>query len=104
MAFLAAAELDIDACISFYGTALEDCLDAVPRMSCPIMLHYGGKDRFISKESVDEIAGALAGRPHTEIFTYPEANHGFYTRGNAEDMALAHERTAVFLKAAFTKA
>jgi carboxymethylenebutenolidase len=57
----------------------------------------------ISKDSVEQIAGALADRPHTDIFTYPEANHGFYTRGSAEDMALAHERTAAFLKAAFAK-
>lgn len=101
LSFLAAADLDIDAAVAFYGTALERHLDIVPRMRCPLMLQYGGKDRFIPADAVAQIAGALKGRSNAYVHTYPDADHGFYTRGRAQDIALAHQRTLAFLDVAF---
>lgn len=103
LAFLAASQLPVDAAVSFYGTALEQHLATVAKMHCPIMLHYGGKDRFIPKEVVAQIADALAARQHQEVHVYPEGDHGFYTRGRPEDIALAHQRTAEFLGVVFGK-
>jgi carboxymethylenebutenolidase len=103
LAFLAASRLPVDAAISFYGTDLEQHLDSIPDMHCPIMLHYGGKDRFIPQELVARIADALAAHERRDVYIYPEANHGFYTRGRAEDIDLAHRRTAGFLRVAFDK-
>jgi carboxymethylenebutenolidase len=101
IAFLAASRLQVDAAISFYGTDLEQHLDSVPKINCPIMLHYGGKDRFIPQELVAQIAGRLAAHGHKEVHIYPEGNHGFYTRGRPEDIDLARRRTAEFLRTAF---
>lgn len=103
LAFDAAADLSVDAAVSFYGTELEQHLDRIPRMQCPIILHYGGKDRFIPADIVAQITTALAEYDRKDVYTYPEADHGFYTRGRPEDIALAHQRTAEFLNAAFAK-
>lgn len=101
LAFLAASRLQVDAGICFYGTDLEQHLDSVPKINCPIMLHYGGKDRFIPQELVARITGELATHGRKDVYVYPEGNHGFYTRGRPEDIDLAHRRTAEFLCAAF---
>lgn len=103
LAFLAASRLPVDAAISFYGTELEQHLDSIPKMHCPIILHYGGKDRFIPQDIVAQIADALAAQGRKDVHVYPEGNHGFYTRGRPEDIDLAHRRTAEFLRNAFDR-
>lgn len=103
LAFLAAARLPVDAAISFYGTALEDHLDEIPKMRCPVQLHYGGRDRFIPTEIVGRIAGALTAHRPADVHVYAEGDHGFYTRGRPEDIALAHQRAADFLRTAFAE-
>lgn len=101
LSFLAASQLDLDASVAFYGTALERHLDTIPKLRCPVMLQYGGKDRFIPNDVVAEIAGALSAQLDAQTLSYPDADHGFYTRGRPQDIALAHERTLKFLDDAF---
>ncbi|CAB3707661.1 Carboxymethylenebutenolidase [Achromobacter deleyi] len=100
LAFRAAATLDIDAAVTFYGVGVEAHLDEADRLACPLMLHYGGRDRYAPPAAVDQIEAALPPAPLAVLHRYPEADHGFYTRGGGMDADIAHERTQRFLQQA----
>lgn len=100
LAYRAAANLDIDAAVTFYGVGVEAHLDEAARLACPLMLHYGGRDRYASADAVDQIEAALPPAPRAVLHRYPQADHGFYTRGAGADADTAHERTQRFLQQA----
>ena len=78
LAVLGAEDRHVASAISLYGVGIENDLAALDRAQCPLQLHYGGKDRFISESAVAAIEQASAGR-NIEIFVYAEANHGFFS-------------------------
>ncbi len=73
---------------------------AAEEPSCPVMLHFGGKDTHIGPEQIEAVRAA---HPEVTIYEYPEAEHGFNcdARGsyNPEAAKLARERTLAFLQA-----
>lgn len=99
LAYRCAARLDIDAAVGFYGVGIEEHLAEASALRCPLMLHYGGRDRYAPPAAVDRIEAALPSAPRAVLYRYPQADHGFYTRGNAEDADVAHARTQQFLQA-----
>ncbi len=68
--------------------------------SCPVMLHFGGKDTHIGPEQMQAVRLA---HPEVTIFLCPEAEHRFNCDArasyNPEAAALARGRTLEFLKA-----
>ncbi|MDP1818310.1 MAG: dienelactone hydrolase family protein [Acidimicrobiales bacterium] len=82
LAFAAAAlsEVDgrgIDAAVSYYGSATNEQLDLLDRVTCPLLFHYGDSDPFIPLEKVVEVERAAEGRPDVEVLRYPGAGHAF---------------------------
>lgn len=79
---------------------------ATEEPSCPVMLHFGGKDTHIGPEQIEAVRAAHGTHDDGEevtIFVYDEAEHGFNCdmRGsyNPEAAKLARERSLAFLKA-----
>ena len=101
LAYLAATLATVDAAVAFYGVGIEKRLDAAAAIRCPLMLHFGDQDPYVSDQSREQIANALANKA-VQSHLYPGANHGFYTRGQAADIELARQRTNAFLKRALT--
>lgn len=103
LAYLAATRLGADAAVSYYGKGIEDRLEEGGRLACPLMLHFGGADRFIPQAVVDRIEHAFAGKRNVQVFRYPGVDHGF----NSEDRkaynpavaATAMQRTLGLLEA-----
>jgi carboxymethylenebutenolidase len=90
LAYRAASHCSIDAASGFYGVGIDRTLDEASRLRCPLQLHFGGKDTYIPPPVVSAISTALAGVPQTEIFVYPEADHGFFNEKRPDyDAALA---------------
>ena len=91
LAWLSATRLGVDAAVCYYGGQIIDFVDGSPQ--CPVMLHFGEKDAFITSEHVETIRQAHQGVP---IFTYP-AGHGFNCEQRAdydeESATLARSRT-----------
>jgi carboxymethylenebutenolidase len=92
-----ACELDgLSAAVAYYGggTTTPDEIKRKPK--CPVLAHYGDKDKHISVESVEAFRKA---HPEVEVHLY-EADHGFNCdhRGswNAEAAKLARERSLAF--------
>jgi len=90
LSFLIAANFpnDITAAVSFYGGGLAgenmrggqtlNPVDEAPKVRCPILLFYGGKDQFILPEHVEKFTGRLKelGK-NFRSKVYESAGHGF---------------------------
>jgi len=83
----------IAAAAPFYGMVLDEWIDAIPNITVPIHLFFGGADPFIPLERVQQIESRFQelDKRYT-LKIYPEANHGFfcherssYNRTAAED-------------------
>jgi carboxymethylenebutenolidase len=54
-------------------------LDVAANLNCPVLGLYGGQDRGIPIETVEQMRAAIAGaQKNSEIHVYPEAGHGFF--------------------------
>ena len=100
LAYLAAATAGVGAAVSFYGGGIQDHLERVASIRCPMQFHYAEKDHAIPLEAVEKVKAAFAGKD-AEFWIYPGAGHGFncWDRSayHAPSAALAHGRTLVFL-------
>ncbi|MDB5848052.1 MAG: hypothetical protein JWP29_1804 [Rhodoferax sp.] len=96
LAYLAAARLPVDASIAFYGVGIEKKLDEAGDLKQPLLMYFGGKDRYAPPAVRARIEAATAGNPRVEVRVYEEADHGFYTRGAAEVIASAHAEAKAF--------
>ena len=96
MAFLAAARVNIDAAVAYYGGGISQQLAHIPRV--PVMFHFGEKDTHIPLSAVDEIK---AGYPRGIYHLYP-AEHGFNCTDRASFDAqcakLALDRSVEFFR------
>jgi len=102
ISYLAAAAGGVDAAVCFYATDIVKELDRLPDVRVPLSIHYGGADRFIPSENVDKVRAEVEGRRKGEVFVYPGAEHGFYTRGADADRHAAHERVLLLLLGAIS--
>jgi carboxymethylenebutenolidase len=80
-AFLAAAQLDVQAAAGFHPTQIGASLDAAPAISVPLSLHYGGNDPVTPPEEIAATRAALAGKPGIEIMVHPGVGHNFSLEG-----------------------
>jgi carboxymethylenebutenolidase len=97
VAHVAASELALDAAVSYYGGGVAKMLDKKPR--CPILYHFGDRDASIPPADIEKIKNA---NPHSTLFVYPGAGHGFNCDERASyspsDAKLAFERSLEFLR------
>lgn len=101
-AWVAAAELDFDAQINFYGSHIPARLDYTPR--CPTMMHYGDADQVVPVPDIEKICAA---HPTVTIHIYPGAGHAFFNpeqdSHDADAASLALSRSVDFLNARFAQ-
>ena len=95
VAYLAAARLNIDAAVAYYGGGINRYTAEKPRV--PVMFHFGEKDTHIPQSAVGEIKAAY---PQGIYHLYP-ADHGFNCTDRASfepaSAKLALERSLEFL-------
>lgn len=100
LAFAAAATAGVDAAVAFYGGGIQDQLDRVASIECPMQFHYGARDQAIPLEAVEKVKAAFAGKK-AEFHIYPDAGHGFNCWDRAsyhpQSAALGHGRALEFL-------
>lgn len=91
----------VEATIIYYGK-VDQPADRLNRLEGPVLGHFATRDRWINRPMVEgfERAMAEAGKPLT-VYWY-EADHAFANptggRYDAEDAALAWDRTVAFLR------
>ena len=98
---LAVADPTLAAGVAYYGQ--QPPADAVPKITAPLMLHYGGLDERINAGIAAYEAALKANTKSYELYVYEGANHAFNndtnaTRYNKDAADLAWSRTVAFLK------
>src|SRR6516162_162507 len=92
-AFLAATRGGVDASISLYALGIAKHLDELRMIAIPLQLHYGLNDEHVPKSEIDAVIAAAKGNRNVEVYLYPGAEHGFFTKGrpayNPEAVAAA---------------
>jgi carboxymethylenebutenolidase len=96
LAWLAAAEISLNAAVSYYGAGIPENLARAPK--CPMMLHFGERDASIPPAAVEQIRASF---PQGLYYLYA-AGHAFNNETRAEiydaaAAALARTRTLGFL-------
>ena len=103
IAFFLAAVAQVDAVVSFYGSAVPGSLGALDDIGVPMQFHFGGSDPYIPREEVATVEQASAGRDNVEIHVEEDAGHAFHNRKAPmfyvpEPAARAWHRTEEFLR------
>ncbi|MEA2154519.1 MAG: carboxymethylenebutenolidase [Solirubrobacteraceae bacterium] len=102
LAWNVAAGGDPDVAVVYYGSAIPDALDAAERITCPMIMHWGGADPLIKRDQVDAVAAMAATRDNIECHVHEGAGHAFDNNCSErfhvpEARAAAWELTAAFL-------
>jgi carboxymethylenebutenolidase len=102
MVFLTAVRYrGVDAAVAYHGGDTEKYLGEVGGLYAPFLMHLAEEDEFISKAARGKIRAALATKPNTTLYSYPDQNHAFSrhngTHYNAAAAAIANGRTSEFV-------
>jgi carboxymethylenebutenolidase len=103
IAYFLAAQADMAAVVSFYGSGVPDSLEALDLISSPLQFHFGGSDPYIPRDQVARVEQAAAGRDNVDIHVEEDAGHAFHNRKSPlfhmpEPAARAWRRTEEFLQ------
>ena len=102
IAYFLAARADLDAVVSFYGSAVPGSTEVLAQISAPIQFHFGGSDPYIPRDQVAQVEQAVRGSQNAEIHVEEQAGHAFHNRKAPmfhvpEAAASAWHRTEAFL-------
>lgn len=102
LAYQVAVEGDPDVAVVYYGSAVPGALEDADRITCPMIMHWGGADPFIPREQVDAVAAMADGHDTIECHVHEGAGHAFDNHCSErffvpEASAAAWELTAAFL-------
>ncbi len=102
LTYLTAARHKVEAAVAFYGVGIEQNLDELGNIGCPMVMHFAGDDQFVPPEAVAQIQEACSGRDDVEIYVYPGVDHAFYNRDrepyDKPAAGMAHSRTIACLR------
>lgn len=78
ISYLLAATAEVDAVLSFYGSAVPDATGLMEKITAPVLFVFGGSDPYIPREQVAKVEEAAAGRPGIETHVAEKAGHAFH--------------------------
>jgi carboxymethylenebutenolidase len=98
LAYLAAANTDVDAAVAYYGGGIHEQLGVAGNIKAPMQFHYAENDHAIPLSGVEQVRATMGQR--AEVHVYAGAQHGFNCWDRAsydpKSAVLAHGRTLVF--------
>jgi carboxymethylenebutenolidase len=102
MGFLTAVRYGVDAAVAYYGGDTKKYLGEADGLHAPLLMHLAEEDEFIFKPAEIEIKYALADKPNSTVYSYPDQRHAFSRHNgahyNAAAAKLANGRTNEFLR------
>jgi len=98
LAYDLATKPQISAAASYYGVAIQQSLDRMSAVQCPLILHVAQNDHLCPPEAQAKIAEAAAARDAVQVIAYPGVGHGFARRGPMYDPAAAQSANAATIK------
>jgi carboxymethylenebutenolidase len=76
LAYELAAAGGVDACVSYYGSAIAGRLAVAEQITCPVLFHFGTRDDYIPVEQAEAVRAAFDHRDDVEFHLH-EAGHAF---------------------------
>lgn len=76
VAFAAAARTQVQALVSYYGSALPELMGLAPAVRCPSLHHFGDADSFIDAAARERVRAAVTATG-ARWLTHPGADHAF---------------------------
>lgn len=102
LAYLAAANTDIDCAVSYYGVGLSDCLSEAQKIQCPIIFHFAERDAFCPADERRMVTEAFKDNVKVQTYTYLGCDHAFATTGRSSfdkpATMMAYSRTLSLLR------
>lgn len=96
----AVAYPELGGAVPFYGR--QPAAADVPKIKCPLLIHYAGLDERVNAGWPDYEAALKAAGTNYQAFIYPDVNHGFHNdstpRYDEAAAELAWSRTIDFFK------
>ncbi|MEU8799073.1 dienelactone hydrolase family protein [Spirillospora sp. NPDC048819] len=80
VAYLLAANAEVDALVSYYGSGVPDALGQIDAIRGPAQFHFGGSDPYIPREDVAKVERAVDGRDDMEVHVQEDGGHAFHNR------------------------
>ena len=77
LAYEVGVRADPDVVVAYYGSGIADRLEDAPRLTAPVLFHFGGDDPYIPMDQVERVQQAFAGRPGAEVQVHAGAGHAF---------------------------
>ncbi len=81
LAYLAAARIDADVAVAYYGVGIENCLSEADNIHCPLLLHIPELDKFCPAEAQQAIIAALKVKTNISSYVYAGVDHAFARAG-----------------------
>jgi carboxymethylenebutenolidase len=102
LAFLAAAQIQPAAVVSYYGSGVPDQLALAGKITSPLQLQFGGNDPYIPADKIAAVGAAVADMANVEFHVHEGGGHAFHNRMapgfyQPEPAARAWELTVDFL-------
>lgn len=103
-ALVAAAKCGIQAGLSYHGSFVQDHLDAVPDVGCPLSFHWGDDDGAAPLDVIEKVKQEFSALDDAEVFLYEGGiQHGYMLPGhgdayNEAAAELSWERSLKLLK------
>jgi carboxymethylenebutenolidase len=102
LAYLAAARAGADCAVVFYGSGIDAALDLVPRINCPLVMHFAENDPHVPAAAVERIKAAFAASSEVATYLYPGVGREFARPDSADfdkpAAGLAHSRSIALLR------
>ena len=102
LAFMVAAAAEPDVVVSYYGSGIASQLQDAPRVTAPIVFHFGAADPYLPVAEAEQIRAAFSHHPNTEVHIHADAGHAFDNPSpmfhHAAAAREAWPQTAAFLK------
>lgn len=84
-ALVGGARCGIQAGVSYHGSFVQDYLDSVPDVRCPLSFHWGDNDRAAPLAVIDEVKQAFSALDDAEVFLYEGGiAHGYMLPGHGD--------------------
>lgn len=100
-AFIASAQLPIDAAVSFHGILIGESLEVAPEIRVPLSMHVGDNDPECLMPEIEAIRAATAGNPLVDFNVLPGVGHSFtwrnYRKFDAAAAAISEQRAFALL-------
>ena len=77
LAYEVAIRADPDVVVSYYGSGIADQLVDAPKLTAPVIFHFGDSDTYFPMDQVEQVQREFAGRADAEIHVQPGAGHAF---------------------------